>query len=125
MEDQRNSIVKGHEVVIKAYNKALDLDDHIIDRYDIAHKENLVEKKPLPISVPKGGADISDILEDLVENGEFEIPFMGKKGKGMVIALIRKNKTLINDKATVLLENAMEQAQNPEQLSEEAKKDLR
>jgi len=126
LEAQRKSITDGHKVVVDAYNKALDLDDHIIDRYDIAHKEQLVEKKPLPIKIPKGGADISDVLENLVSEGEFEIPFLGKKGKGMIVAMIRKNKEMINEKAEGIMNNAIENAaQQESQIPNEEKADNR
>jgi len=123
-KDQMKDIVEGHKAVTTTFQKALDLGDYVNDRFEVSHKRGDIDKRPLPISVPKG-AEISDIIEDLVVAGDFEIPFLGKKGKGMVVSMIRKNKAAINEKAQVLLENAMEQAQNPDELSKQAKEELR
>jgi len=125
MKIQRDDILTGQKAVTNIFQKALDLSDYVNDRFEVSHKKGDIEKKPVPIPIPKGGADISDVLENLVSEGEFEIPFMGKKGKGMIIAMIRKNKNVINEKAQGIMENAIENAQNPEELSKEAKEDLR
>jgi len=107
MKDQRTDILIGQKAVTSTFQKALDLGDYTIDRFEVSHKRGDIEKTPIPISVPKGGADISDILENLIAEGDFEIPFLGKKGKGMIVAMIRKNKEMINAKAEVVITNAM------------------
>jgi len=97
LAQQRNDIVDGQKVVVSSFQKALDLDDHVIDRYDLAHKDGLIEQKPLPLSIPKG-ADISDLVESLISESDISVPFLGSKGKGMIISMIRKNRDLINSR---------------------------
>lgn len=113
----KDTTIKALKVGIMAWEKSV---RGIIDMEQLG----LVEKPKVKLDIPKG-ADISDILENLVSEGEFEIPFLGKKGKGMIVSMIRKNKVKINEKAEALLENAMENAQNPEELSKEVKEDMR
>jgi len=115
MKIQRDDIMNGQKAVTNIFQKALDLGDYVNERFEVSHKKGDVEKRPLPIPIPKGGADISDLLENIISEGDFEIPILGKKGKGMLIAMVRKNKELINSKAQEVLVNAVENAQTEEE----------
>lgn len=114
----KDTTIKALKVGIMAWEKSV---KGIIEMEQLG----LIERPKVKLDIPKGGVDVSDLLENVIEEGEFDIPILGKKGKGMLIGMVRKNKAIINEKAAVILENAMENAQNPEELSKEAKEDMR
>jgi len=127
-KSQMSDVMIGQKAVTTNFQKALDLSDYVNERYEVSHNKGDVEKKPLPVPIPKGGAEIADLLENIVSEGDFDIPIVGKKGKGMIIAMIRKNKEKINEKAEEFLTNAIENAQNQEgdkKFTKEEKEKLR
>lgn len=103
MEQQQ----EAHALVIHGYKEALRLNDHVVSRYVIAEDRQQIEKDPLPVKI-EGMGEVSDILMQLVQDSEFEVPFLGRKGKGAILGVIKKNKGLIDEKAGEVIGNIVQ-----------------